>query len=109
MNIEPFKLNFGSCRNNESTVPEIMMGMDREFRKKLRGRLNHSGTGQSPQYFKRGFISSGVRFFQITKNKRPRHTFKIWASSEGPSNAICSKAPLTQTWDDCVAATSWAQ
>lgn len=73
------------------------MGMDREFRKKLRGRLNHSGTGQSPHYFKSGFFSSGVRFFQITKNKRPPHNLKIWASSEGPSSAICSEVPLTQT------------
>lgn len=85
-----------------------MMGMDREFRKRLRGRLNHSGTGQSPQYFKSGFFSSGVRFFQITKNKMPQHNLTIWASSGGPSNAIGSKVPLTQTRDDYVEA-SWAK
>lgn len=83
--------------------------MDRELRKKLRGRLNHSGTGQSPQYFRKGFFSTGVRFFQMTKKRGPQHHFKIWASSEGPSNATCSQPRGNWTRDDCIATTSGAQ
>lgn len=73
------------------------MGMDREFRKKLRGRLNHSGSGQSPKYFKSGFLRSGVHFFQIAKNKRAPDNLKLLASTESPSSAIYSKVPLIQT------------